>query len=264
MKFFIAISLIFILLTLPAQSNGKSFVFRCTLKDSKTNKAAAFAHVYNESRRYGLISDSSGYFATNVELGDTLAIIAMGYLATRYVISSADSNGSIIYIEPRYYEINEVDVSIPRNYGDFKQAVLNLDLDKGKPPLTKGLPQHNPFVTPQLLDTNVIDNLGFKITHPLSAIYLKHNKREKSKRKVWQLQQQELKQASVDAKYNRNLVSDITGFSEFDLINFMGWCNFSFNYLYTASGLEIVEAIHKKYNEYIQCCYEKQIDTLPE
>ena len=95
------------------------------------------------------------------------------------------------------------------------------------------------------------------IMHPVSGLYYRFSKEEQSKRKLQYLEEQELKQADVDDKYNRELISEITGLKENDLINFMGYCNFSFNYLYNATPLEIVEAIHLKFEEFKKCCYHE-------
>lgn len=238
-------------------------MFRCTLVDAQNKKGIAFAHIYNESRKFGVISDTSGYFATNVKVGDTLALMALGYLAKIHVIQPEDSLNTTIGLSPRTYQIDEVSLAIPRTYREFKEAFLEVEVDKDRP--IQELPQHNPYKTPQLLDTNVIASPSYFIFHPVSALYHKFSKVEKSKRKVWHLKEQELKQASVDEKYNREIVSEITGFTDWDLINFMGWCNFSFNYLYDLSALEIREKIQSKYEKYLKCCYDaEKDDTRPE
>jgi hypothetical protein len=118
------------------------------------------------------------------------------------------------------------------------------------------LPVHNKYKTPVLLDTNIVLSAGFRIMHPVSGFYYKYSKVEKSKRKVWQLQQQEMKQARVDEKFNRQLVSKETGLTGKNLTNFIGFCNFKFNFLFESSPYEILQAIDLKYNEFLNCCYE--------
>jgi hypothetical protein len=238
-----------------AQDSSKveSFVFRCYLKNEANKKSVGFAHIYNESRKFGVISDSSGYFITNVKEGDTIVCMALGYLGKLHIISLKDTNTTTIYLTTRSYQIDEVSLSIPRTYKEFKEAFMEVEVDKNRP--MAELPQHNPYKTPQLLDTNIISTPGFFIFHPVSALYLKYNKEEKSKRKVWYMQQQELKQSIVDEKYNREMVSELTGFKDYELTNFMGWCNFSFNYLYELSPLEIRRLTDSKYKEYLNCCY---------
>ena len=229
-------------------SNDSSFVFYCSLADEITGEPIGFAHVYNESRRFGLIADSSGEFVTNVHIGDTLAFIALGYYGKVYIVSPNDSIGKTIYLAPRYYEIKQVDVSIPRTYPEFKKALLRVDLEEQK--VLHDLPEYNPYKTPEMLDTNIINSTGFKIMHPISAIYLKHSKEEKSKRKVWHLQQQELHQGEVDKKYNREIVANTTGLQGDELTNFMGYCSFDFNYLLHSTALEILAEIEIKFQEY--------------
>lgn len=239
-------------------SNNESFVLRCFLKDASNKKAIGFAHVYNETRKFGAIADSSGYFATNVKVGDTLVCMALGYLGKLHIISLNDTNTSTIFIASRSYEIEEVSLSIPRTYDEFKVAFMEVEVDKDRP--IRALPKYNPYKTPQLLDTNVIASPAYFVFHPVSALYYKYSKEEKSKRKVWYLKQQELKQGIVDEKYNRTMITEMTGFEGDELINFMGWCNFSFNYLYGLTPLEIRELIESKHKEYLNCCYNGEKD----
>lgn len=258
MKKFLGLFFLFLLVNLSeisAQKNTKVYIISGTVLNSTSSRPITFCHIYNESQRRGFISDSSGKFNSQAQNGDTIAFIALGYFGKTYVIQSGDTLPLKIKLEPRTYEIEAVTVGIPRTYSELKEAILTLDVNKGK--AMSDLPKYNPYIRPQLLDTNVLNKPGFMIMHPVSGLYYKYNKEEISKRNVRYLQEQELKQPAVDAKYSREFVSKLTGLTGDDLNNFIGYCNFSFNYLYEATPLEIVEAIHRKYDQFLKCCYGK-------
>lgn len=244
---------------LKAQKITKGFTVSGIVIDENSGKAVSFCHIYNESRRKGFISDSTGRFNSYTSVGDTLVFIVLGYFGKTYKIQINDTLPFYIKLTPRTYEIGAVSIGIPRNYSGLKTAILDFDTRKNKP--MPELPEYNPFIRPLLLDTNVIYKPGFMIMHPVSGIYYRFNKEEKSKRQVRYLQEQELKQPLVDDKFNRNFVSRITGLTGDDLNNFIGYCNFSFNYLYNATPLEIVEAIDRKYNEFKKCCLGNKDET---
>ena len=253
--------LTFIYLFLPTRGcfSQKSEPVEITIQllSSQTNQPVRFAHIYNESKRYGTISDSAGTFTITANKGDTLIFIALGYLGKYHQVSPENiKDKSIAYLSPRTFEIPEVSIEFPRTYLQFKQAMLAVDTREGL--IMPELPRYNEFKTPYLLDTNIIYSGAFRIWHPVSGFYYKHSKREKSKRKVWYMQQQQMKQARVDEKYNRELVKKQTGFEGDDLINFMGFCNFTFNYLFESSPIEIVMAIEEKEEAFRTCCYEKE------
>jgi hypothetical protein len=224
--------------------------------DSINGKAVPYAYIYNGTRKLSTQANSNGLFVVLAKVGDTLAITSMGYLGKVYKIKLSDTSNMLrIRLSQQVYEIEAVKVRFPATYQDFKREFLNLKVPNSSP--IEGLPTHNPYKTPYLLDTNIIQSANFAFNHPISALYSKYSREEQSKRQVWYLKQQELRQAAVDKKYNKQLVQEITGFKDDDLINFMGYCNFNFNYLYESTPLEIVEAIYNKYDAFIQCCYKK-------
>ena len=124
------------------------------------------------------------------------------------------------------------------------------------------LPKYNPYIRPKLLDTNYLYSGAFKFNHPISSYYYKHNKDEQAKRKVRYLQEQQLLQSEVDAKYNHNIVASITGFKGDTLLNFILYCNFRFNYLYNSTELQIIEEIEHKKLLFIQHCYGQCIPVI--
>lgn len=225
------------------------------LVDYTSNKVIPYAHIYNESKRYGAIADSVGRFSITASEGDTIILMALGYLGTTHKVQEHDFDTcNRINLDPRSYKIEQVEVSIPRSYEQFQHEIMNLkDEDK----VIEELPEHNPYKTPEVLDTNITHKLGYMIMHPVSGLYYRFSKEEKSKRQVWYLQQQELRQEEVDEKYNRDIVSEITGYKDDELTQFMGFCNFSFNYLLETNHYDIILAIEEKQHEYITCCYDK-------
>jgi hypothetical protein len=238
-----------------AQKNNAVFLFSCSIIDSETHKPVSYCYIHNESKRKNCVADLSSICQFSASVGDTLVFQAIGYLGRTYIIKNSDTLPIIITMDAFVYEIEKITINIPQNYAALKQGILEYNPNENR--LMPELPQYNPYIRPILLDTNIINDNEFRIFHPVSGFYYKYSKIEKSKRKVRDLQEQELRQNSVDEKYSRELVTRITGFQGEELINFLGYCNFSFNYLYTSTPLEIVESIHQKYTEYLKCCYDK-------
>jgi hypothetical protein len=226
-------------------------------------KPVALCNVFNESKRTASISDTNGNFKMWVSISDTLIFTALGFYGTTFTVLSAHKSMPVkIYLNIRSYEIDELRFSMPRTYTGFKKAFLEVEPRKDMP--MAELPRYNPYIRPKLLDTNYIYSRSFKFFHPISGRYYKNNKEEQSKRKVRYLQEQQLHQPEVDAKYNKDIVHRVTGFKGDTLMNFLLYCSFTFNYLYSATELEIIEEIDRKKQSFIRHCYGQCIPvTIP-
>jgi hypothetical protein len=237
-----------------AQEQTDGFVLQGILLTAETSRPAALCNIFNESKRTANISDTNGNFSIPVSIGDTLIFTALGYYGKTFTVLSIHRNVKVsIYLNIRSYEIDELRFSMPRTYSGFKKAFLEVEPEKDIP--MAELPRYNPYIRPKLLDTNHIYSRSFKIFHPISGFYYKNNKEEQSKRKVRYLQEQQLHQDEVDAKYNNEIIQRITGFTGDTLMNFNLYCSFGFNYLYMSTELEIVEEIERKKQLFILHCY---------
>lgn len=243
------------------QEQSGDFVLHGILLTAETSRPVALCNVFNETKRTANISDTNGTFNMLVSIGDTLIITALGYYGKTFKVLSIHRNTKVpIYLNIRSYEIDELRFSMPRTYSGFKKAFLEVEPEKDLP--MAELPRYNPYIRPKLLDTNYIYSRSFKIFHPISGFYYNNNKEEQSKRKVRYLQEQQLHQAEVDAKYNNEIIQRITGFSGDTLMNFNLYCSFSFNYLYMSTELEIVEEIERKKQLFIRHCYGQCIPAI--
>jgi hypothetical protein len=240
---------------IKAQKKSGEFIFTGIVIDEYNTRPVTLCHIFNESKRRGFLSDDAGKFKTRVSAGDTVVYTALGYLGKMHIIKAGDTIAQKIILTPQTYEIEPVIINIPKTYKDLKKAILCLDTDNNKP--MPELPYYNPYIRKQLLDTNVIYDRNFMVMHPVSGLYYRFSKEEKSKRMLSYLKEQELKQPAVDAKFNRDIVSRITGLKDDDLNNFIGYCNFNFNYLYKATPLEIVDSIYIKYHAFKKCCIKQ-------
>lgn len=227
----------------------------------KNHYGVGYAQIYNESRRQGYITDSLGYFSSSVQIGDTIAILSLGYLSKVVVITDSLINSRlVIRICPRSYPIEEVEVEMPRTYKQLKKAILAYQPEEFK---VEGVPEGKPIDVPLLLDTTYLKSGGFAIFHPVSFLYYNLSKKEKTKRKAFYLQKQEEQRPAIEKKYNREIVKEFTGLEGDELTNFIGYCNFSHQFLYESTALEIIQAIDEKYKLYIELKNDENADTKP-
>lgn len=228
--------------------------------DTLTGCPLPFVQILNESTRKGYITDSTGKFRIPCKNGDTLVFISLGYLG-KVVI--ADTSLHTVFLKQRTYNIDEVSIQTNRSYEQFKRDFLEIEPEKSL--RIEGIPEGKPIDIPILLDTNYIQSDAFAILNPISFLYYKFSKEEKSKRKAFYLKRQEGERLVIDKKFNREIVHRITGLGGDELTNFIGFCNFSHKFLYEATELEIVNKIYEKFEIYktLEETNEENSDSRP-
>jgi hypothetical protein len=249
---------------LPAQNYETRYILRGQIVDSVSGTGIAYVQIFNESTRMLMVSDTMGYFEINVKGNDSLVFLCLGYLGKVYIVRDFNTyRVQIIKLAPYPYPIEEVSISRYRDYNQFKHEFL-LAEPKKRFEIT-GVPKPKYQDIPVLLDTNYIRSSEFLVFHPISFLYYNLSKEEKSKRKVYYLERQQREQVVIDKKYNRDLIEKMTGLTGEEITKFMWFCNFSHQFLYEASELEIIQKIDEKFREYTQAYHDGGTEnTQPE
>lgn len=210
---------------------------------STDNKPVALAHIINIGTKTGIASDTLGFFKIWVNKSDMLNISAIGFEYLEYLISEVNPDSLLqIKLKRRIYEIPEVAISYFGTYKDFEFKVLNLKLeDKNK-------------INEQLLkDLPVVENpkpFEPNLGSPISLLYDLLSHEGKSRRKYVELMEEHPKKLKVEAKYNRDIVKNITGLDGQDLGQFMDSCGFSDVYILNTSDYLLYAEIAKLFEDY--------------
>jgi hypothetical protein len=233
-------------------------VFSGTVMDDSLGTILPFTHIWNESTRQSSFSDDSGTFQVKIKGQDTLVFTTLGYMSEVVVVSKSTLNQHVqIRLKQKIYELGEVVVRRFRSYESFKYQVLNLDLPEN------GTEQAKEFI--QLTSVAVaietdreravqdkIETGRFGYTTPLG----KGIDREKAfKEKIAKLKQRE---KVIAAKFNRELVGDLTQLEGEELTRFIAFCNFSEDYLYETNLIAIADSIYAMFND-----FQSMKDTVP-
>lgn len=224
------------------------------LTDAANHLPVAFAHIQNYSIRKATFSDSSGYFIMRVSPGDTLVFSAIGYYYKVAVISDSvvRVRANLNYLlYPRIYDIEEARIFAFRNYDEFRNSFLRLDLSKDKTEnLRKDLKEQSTRVAleadrkrKEQESLNGVKLLSIPILTP----------EEKQMIKLKELLAEEKRKNEVYNKYNPDLIKKVTGLQHDDeVMEFMKFCNFSDDYILNITEYDLVVVIMKKYEEFIR------------
>lgn len=232
---------------------NESFVLSGKLVDKLSHNPIDNMKILNITQRNFTYSNSSGIFKTICNRNDTLIFSGLGYFPRLLAINDsviAKSNYLLLYFEPEIYELKEVTINNLGTYHDFKRNFLSIQ-PKKELVINLGLPAIKPGI-PKLLDDEYVKSAGFAIRSPISFLYFNLNEKEKSKRKIYKLQYEAPITYEIEKKYNREKVGKWTGLTDFELNEFIVFCNFDRNYLLNTSEFEIIIKTQEKLKEFQQ------------
>jgi hypothetical protein len=191
--------------------------------------------VINRRTSNGVFGSLSGYFTISLNRSDTISIHALGYSPARLCFRDSSSNISEYTIEVKMYR-------------------LNIRLDEIV------------FVAPRNLDQiqKDIDKLGYKKTYketsevsdvlqsPITALYERFSRFEKQKAEARRLQNESNRKKLLKELFRIYVTAEIIDLEDWEFDDFINYCNFEDDYIKASTQYELVIAIKKKYDRYIE------------
>jgi len=217
-----------------------SIYFKARVIDSMTRRPVPFAHIINTTRKTATISDTLGYFYIRTSPGERLQVTAIGFAARKISIAISILQTQFIrdiLLQPIRYSIESVRVNPLGSYQQFKQRFITVDLPESEYQI------HTSVLQEIDEGTDTLDMLIMPMISPVTALYNLLSKEGKSKRKLRKLLEQEAFERQIDFKYSPDIVSHITGYTGFELYEFMDFCSFKKDFLLNATYYEITQAV---------------------
>lgn len=221
-----------------------------TVVDSQTGEPVPFVHIYSLSSRHGTVADDQGRFFLTVGRVDTIAFSSVGY-EVRHFHPGAEGEKDFyevrLQLMPKVYQLNPVNVTAYPSIEQFKQDVLAMEIPeetKFELRIPKGytLPPEGPG------DVNLNPTLG--ISGPVSALYNAFSREAKEKRKLKTLRENIKDYRLIDAKYNIEVVKQITDLDDEGAKRFMEWCTFEDEFILKSSAYDLAVAMLKCLDEF--------------
>jgi hypothetical protein len=258
MKQWVKIHLLLLCLSLIGSTHAQQLSLQNNLVkgiivDDSTEQRIAFVHLYNESQHRGYIADEKGSFIIPAAKGDTLVISSIGYRARVVVLSASRLEmENRITLTPQIYEIDEVRVRAFKDYDDFRRQFLALKLPETPTDvLRNNLAAISHLEAKEAYTKKQMDDRYQKSGVEILSIGVPiRSKADRQMENYTEILKKEERQKIIDKKYNREIIYDITHLSEDELTEFMSFCYFSEEYLYSATEYEILVKIEEKFKEF--------------
>jgi hypothetical protein len=218
--------------------------------DKYNKRNVSYAHIINRAKASGTISDSTGVFTIPAETGDTLFISAMGYQFDLVHVDSVTSDTSfVLNLVPRAYMLPEVVIYELNTYEKFKKRFVEVEVEDDRYHIP-GLPHFRPMGIPSLRDTNYIRNPLFALRSPISFLYYNFSRKEKNRRKYYQLLEEDELKRQARIKYPDELIMEVTDLEPEEIEDFLFFCDFNPRFILSLNDYEIINLIKEKYRQY--------------
>lgn len=225
--------------------------------DDSLEYALPSVHLWNESTRMGSISNESGEFIIKASIHDTLVFSSIGYASNVIVVSSSMHQEVLVRLKSIKYEIDELVVRRFRSYESFKYQVVHLELPESEVAELKSY--INLTSTAVAIEVDRERAVKEKIeTGRLGYISPLGNGIDRNKAFREKTLNLKHRQKVIHAKFNRQMVADITQLDGDELTEFIALCDYSDEYLYETDLYTILDDLHAEFNN-----YQLKLDTIP-
>jgi len=209
-----------------------NYIFQSRVVSDSSFNAIRDCHVINKTQNTGTITDANGEFKITAYINDSITFSAIGYEKITIALEVFMYNyGHTIILKPQAYDLDEVTITPYR---------LNFA------PITKW-----EIYTPPLPNQGGINLLPTDVS-PITALYNRYSTEGKQKRHYKSVIDETAEFILIGEKFNGEMVSQITGLKDDELVKFMSFCNFSNDFILNYSPETIRRTIRKKYAEYIE------------
>ena len=212
------------------------------LRDVKNGKPIPYAHVLNLRYRRATVTDTLGFFSIPMRRNDTLLITAIGYEDLFFVLPSfwpSNNYSGVLYAEEKIYKIEGVTVHGLGTYEQFRQKVLSLDLSDDK--VIEMQSYYDKILTEEAVKYQAVSTgFSFSLRSP----------QQRSERRLQKVLEEQRIEQMVEAKYNKAIVSKLTGLRGVELERFMDYCQMPRDFILTSPEYDILQRIKNSYENY--------------
>ncbi|QSE95885.1 carboxypeptidase-like regulatory domain-containing protein [Fulvivirga lutea] len=208
--------------------------------DAETKDAVPYVHIINKHTQEGVASNTEGRFWIRINPGDTLLFSAIGFETYQFVINervTTDKMLVTIALSQATLELESVKVFAYKDEYALKRAILDAEVPMEDE--KKGIELPGFYYGPR----KEWKNSAF--TSPLTAIAGVFSKENKERKLLAQAEKNTHQFQQLEAKYNEQVVKEITGLPDDKIEDFMEFCVIDRGFIEKATEYEITVVIHQ-------------------
>lgn len=186
--------------------------------------------IINKRTNNGSFADAEGKFTLTIFPTDTIVFSAIGFKVRNICFKDSLSNGNVnfsIALSKLHYELKEVSVFANRSLNEIQNDIDKLGVDKSYS--TSG--------------ANAFES-------PITALYERFSKFEKSKRKVAEWENEDLKRDVLKDLFHLYVKYDVIDLKDEEFDAFIKYLNLNDDFIKSATQFELIMAIKGKYESF--------------
>ncbi len=186
--------------------------------------------IINKRTNNGVFADAEGKFTLSINSTDTIIFSAIGFKVRSICFKDSLANGHSnfgIALQKLQFELNEISVFANRSLNEIQNDIDKLGVRKS-------------------YSLEGVD----AISSPITALYERFSKFEKSKRKVAEWENEDLKRDILKELFRLYVKNDVIDLKDEEFDSFIKYLNLSDEFIQNATQFELVMAIKGKYESW--------------
>ncbi len=182
--------------------------------------------VLNKRTKQGLLSGVNGDFVINIQFQDTLIFSCTGFQTNQWILTdtSQQSKSPItIVLKKQIQQLKEVTVYGTKTYDEIRKEFSNLKVKQ----------------TDTYRDVSAMS--------PITLLYEKLNRQERSKRQVAEMENEDRKRAALKDLFRLYVSKDILDLSDNQFDEFIGFLHLSTSYINNTTEYDLAVYIKERY-----------------
>lgn len=220
-----------LLLTLLASLAQAQRVMLTGVITDEANGPLVGAHVRNITVDKITVANTEGRFLLPAQPGDTLVISTVGFARLTHIVQLTNFMGELqLIMKSSVTNLNEVTIMSLPSLKQFKEMIMEEKVKDTAEFWYFGVAKPKPKQY-KMESGQVHKKFLFAVLQPTDFLYYNLSKKEKEKRKYYQIQKHQDTKEFVEEKFTREWVAEQTGLEGEELTDFIAFCNFSYDYL---------------------------------
>lgn len=233
-KFLLAFFLFLCFACFSQEDLSKNILLKGAVYDAAFYFPLPYSMIVNKTTSSGFFAGMQGEFTVSVLKTDTIIISARGYHTKKLCFK--DSVEKAIYevdimMQKLSFELPEIEIKPERKIEEIEKEILQM----------KEFSKHD----------YVLSGIN-AVRSPITYFYQSYSRREKSRRKVAELEIEDAKRELIKELLRMYVKGNIIQLEEKEFDKFIDYCNVNIEFLKNSTQYEFIMFIKKKHEDYLR------------
>lgn len=231
-----------------SQSDSLQIKVKGKIMDIKTKMPIARVTILNKNTSAVVLASENGDFEISAKTNDKLLFSHLGYNYAEVSVNQKSNSGiQTIFLS---FKENEIETVLVTNY----TLTGYLEIDTKLIPVNENYRYNiaglNLGYEPGMKAKNATENLLKSLSNPVDLVYSLFNSKEKDFKKLINLKNDTHFASILSNNTNREVLVMLLQLDKNEIDKILEKCNYSKNFINTASDLQVLDALATSYNDY--------------